>query len=206
MGKYLDRKRFIEQKLKDALAGAAATLNAAVDASAVYTADKRRHVLNEATDSYKARTARPREAAISQEKQMFSELAQAVEDALTAPPSAEALRYLEALSMNPSVTARDIEGAAGFVSGNAAAEAALAGIAEKNGLGMTLGFGPAPPIREIQAGLEEFRTSREERILKVAQPGADFKIDDWSLDTFMPDASHKALDEAEAILERYGAK
>lgn len=206
MGKYLDRKQAIEQKLKDALLDAAATLNATVDAAAVYATEERRRVLKEAVDSYNASTARLREAAIAQESKLFSDLGQAVEAALAAPPSAEALRYLEALSLNPSVTAQDIEGAAGFVRGNAAAEAALAGIAEKNDLGMAIGLGPAPSIREIQADLEWFRADREKRILRVAQPGPDFKADEWDLDMFVPGASHKAFDLAEDVIERYGAK
>lgn len=206
MGKYLDRKQAIEQKLKDELANAAAALAASIDAAAVYTEKERHRVMHEAVDRYNARTAGPRKTAVAQESRLFEELGQAVEAAIAAPPSAEALRYLDALALNPSVTAHDIEAAASFVRGNAAAEASLAGIAEKNGLAAILEFGPAPSIREIQDGLETFRASREERIMKVGEVGANFKADEWGLEMFMPGASHKAFDRAEAIVEQYGAK
>lgn len=61
-------------------------------------------------------------------------------------------------------------------------------------------FGAAPSIREILDGLETFRASREERIMKLGEVGADFKADEWGLEMFMPDASHKAFDRAEASL------
>lgn len=206
MGTYLDRKQFIEQKLKDTLTEEAARLSDRVDAAKLYNDEERFRAMSEAVADYEARTSAPRENAIRQVTQVFSDLSRAVEKALAAPPSAEALRYLDALALNPSVTAHDIEAAASFVRGNAAAEASLAGIAEKNGLGAILEFGPAPSIREIQDGLETFRASRERRIREVAQVGADFKVDEWGLEMFMPGASHKAFDRAEAVVEQYGAK
>jgi len=198
MGKYLDRKQAIEQKLKDEITNAATSLAAIIDAAAVYTEKERHRVMHEAVDRYNARIAWPRETAVSQESRLFEELGQAVEAALATPPSAEALRYLDALALNPSVTAHDIEAAASFVRGNAAAEASLAGIAVE--------FGAAPSIREIQDGLETFRASREKRIMKLGEVGADFKVDEWGLEMFMPGASHKAFDRAEAVVEQYGAK
>lgn len=127
MGKYLDRKQAIEQKLKDEITNAAAALAASIDAAAVYTEKERHRVMHEAVDRYNARTAGPRKTAVAQESRLFEELGQAVEAAIATPPSAEALRYLDALALNPSVTAHDIEAAASFVRGNAAAEASLAG-------------------------------------------------------------------------------
>lgn len=206
MGTYLDRKQFIEQKLKDALTEEAARLSDRVDAAKVYNDEERFRAMSEAVADYEARTSAPRENAIRQENQVFSDLSRAVEKALAVPPSAEALRYLDALALNPAVTVHDIEAAASFVRGNAAAEASLAGIAEKNGLGASLEFGPAPSIREIQDDLETFRASRERRIREVARVGADFKADEWGLEMFMPDASHKAFDRAEAVVEQYGAE
>ena len=42
--------------------------------------------------------------------------------------------------------------------------------------------------------------------MKLGEVGADFKADEWGLEMFMPDASHKAFDRAEAIVEQYDAK
>lgn len=86
MGKYLDRKQAIEQKLKDELANAAAALAASIDAAAVYTEKERHRVMHEAVDRYNARTAGPRKTAVAQESRLFEELGQAVEAAIAAPP------------------------------------------------------------------------------------------------------------------------
>lgn len=96
MGKYLDRKQAIEQKLKDEITNAAAALAASIDAAAVYTEKERHRVMHEAVDRYNARTAGPRKTAVAQESRLFEELGQAVEAAIATPPSAEALRYLDA--------------------------------------------------------------------------------------------------------------
>ena len=52
MGKYLDRKQAIEQKLKDEITNAAAALAASIDAAAVYTEKERHRVMHEAVDRY----------------------------------------------------------------------------------------------------------------------------------------------------------
>lgn len=205
MGKYLDKKNRIESALKATLTGAAAVHNAAVDATADLSSKARSERLHELADHYKQSTESARETAIFKERDLFDAFASDVEKALTQPPSDEALRFLDALALNPAVTQADVDAAAISLKGNAAAESTLNGIAEKNGL--TVGFAPVPSIAEVLSDLKAYQDSRARAIRTAgATLGNDWKVDEWGLDMFSPEASSKAFDRAEGIVEQYGTE
>lgn len=160
-----------------------------------------------ATQEYIEAAQKARDRAIREEQPLFDDLQRDVERALTAAPTHQQLAYLQTLSLKPNLKESDIVNAGIAVKGNAVAETNVCALAEREGI-ISSKINQPPELMELCSKIEEYRELRKLRInnyLLVQQDGqiCDGPMSGW----FVPGGGwSKTMEEAEDVLNRYGAQ
>lgn len=211
MGKYLDRKKAIEARFADAVDSLAKSYEKQRDALSVFNDDAKKPRMAALIEDYNNRIANEQNRAISAEEGLFIELSRDLEEALTAAPTDRQLAFLQTMSLKSSLGLGDIQAAEVVMSGNAVAMSALSDISGKHGIfdaEWNAGAG-IPRLKELQDGLEAYRkkcVAQIRRYGSIDPYSGLVRIGNIEASLFLTICTSEVFDEAEAALERYGAK
>lgn len=202
MGKYLAKKVEIESAFKVKADSLLNALRSEVEDAEEYNTDQRALRLQSATDKYEAAMGRARSLAIDLEASMFEEARAELEAVLTKTPSASQMGYLQAFKMLDNPTKDDLMKAAGVAKGNAIAERVVYD-ACPDSVRITAEIPEPVNLKALRSAIDAFENRRAERITHYGETDGKGNLQGEFDDLFVPSATCEALDELDAVIERY---